>query len=109
MVGCPFDIIVHVDNVGGTPKQARAGWTRVYWRRGGFGEELLPVTPGTSAGYAFDEVAIRIVPSRSGTYYYSVQIEDEQGRRSNVLAGKMWIPARWRESCGESNSPGGSS
>jgi hypothetical protein len=111
MVGCPFDIIVHLDSVRGTLTRARAAWTRVYGRSGSLGEVLLLVEPGTSVGYASDELAVRIVPERSGNYHYYVQFEDEQGRRSNILVGEMWIPKRWRESasCPGSNSSGGSS
>jgi len=102
---------MHVDSASGTLTRVRAAWMRVHGRIGSFGEVLLPIEPGTSVGYASDEVTVRIVPQRSGNYHYHVQIEDEQGRRSNILVGEMLIPLRWREStsCPGSSSSGRSS
>ena len=97
-VGCPFDIVVQVDTVHGTPTQMRAAWTRAYGRRGSLGEAVLPVESGSCARDADTDVTVRIVPQQSGVYYYRVQIEDEQGRRSNVLDGTRHVPRQWFES-----------
>src|SRR5262249_44813027 len=76
--GCPFDIVVQVDTVHGTPTQMRAAWTRAYGRRGCLGEAVLPLESG-------------------------VQIEDEQGWRSNVLDGTRHIsPQLVKSTCRDS-------
>src|SRR5262245_8950979 len=111
MVGCPVDITVDVERVKGTPTRARTAWTRAYGRRGSLGVVVLPVRSAKPAGAAPDEVTVRVVPERSGTYYYHLQLEDEEGRRSNVLSGAIWISPLWNESraCGGSDLPRGSS
>jgi len=61
------------------------------WAQGSLGEAVLPVESGSGARDADTDVTVRIVPQQSGIYYYHVQIEDEQGRRSNVLDGTRHV------------------
>src|SRR5262249_39091240 len=67
------------------------------WAQGSLGEAVLPVESCCARG-ADTDVTVRIVPQQSGIYYYHVQIEDEQGRRSNVLDGTRHIPPQWFKS-----------
>jgi hypothetical protein len=75
----------------------RTGGTRTYERMTSQGEVVLPVRSTKPAGSAASEVTVRVVPGRSGAYYYHVQIEAEEGLRSNVLSGVICIsrPGRW--------------
>ncbi len=104
IAGCQIDLTIHVDSVNGTPTRLQAAWTRTHGRRGSLGEVVMPLEPGTSVGSSSD-VTVRFVPQRSGAYRYYVQVEDDQGRRSNVLKGQVSIVPRWREVPCEQTKP----
>ena len=109
MAGCPVDIIVQVDSVRGIAALARTDWTHSRGRSGSSGAVVLPLHAVTSVDSIPHDVTVRVVPERSGTYYYYVQIEDDAGRRSNVLHGKISVSPRWSQSPCTGSRPLGAS
>jgi hypothetical protein len=99
-VGCAISLTIRFEDPAADVVVAKAHWrleqssTMV-----GSRNVTLPIKPDRLAGRRSGEATAEIRPDRPGTYWYSVQLEDIEGNRSNVLQETIsvdgWLP--WEE------------
>jgi hypothetical protein len=94
VAGCPMSVKVHVDGATAALVLIRTGWRQSYGRSASHGEFTLPLEPD-EASDAGGDLTIPFVPERPGRYQYRLQVEDQRGRRSNVLTEQFRVPLRW--------------
>ena len=90
-----MSVEVHVDGATAALMLIRTGWRQSYGRSASHGEFTLPLEPVDEASHAGGDLTIPFVPERSGRYQYRLQVEDQEGRRSNVLTEQFRVPRRW--------------
>ena len=71
--------------------RASAGW--VFTRRSRIVDAGYLVFPLKREQIVEDVAVMTMLPERSGTYWYSIQLDDLTGRTSNVLEGSMVVYA----------------
>ena len=88
LAGCPVSIRVHLDVGAEEAMRAGVAWVRLSRRLSRSEYHVLPVQLAPSG-----DVVAQLVPQHSGAYSYRVQVEDQQGRWSNVLGGRVAVGA----------------
>jgi hypothetical protein len=88
LAGCPVSIRVHLDVGAEEAMRAGVAWVRLSRRLSRSEYHVLPVQLAPSG-----DVVAQLVPQHSGAYSSRVQVEDQQGRWSNVLGGRVAVGA----------------
>jgi hypothetical protein len=92
-MGCPVTVRFHLEAPRAPVTRAFAESTRVRGRGRETRLAELAVDPAAVAGKSAGDVAVPVGFASPGKYWYSVQVEDEGGRRSNVLRGRIVVEA----------------
>jgi hypothetical protein len=97
--GCPARLTIRFEDPQADVVLAKAQWmqeqsNRIVRRR----TVALPFKPEQLAGKQSGEATAEIRPDQPGTYSYSVQVEDTEGNKSNVLQTVIEVDG-WRRGC----------
>lgn len=96
--GCPVILRFHVDSARNERAPRVTAWILMARRDGrGARGSLRPKGSGLLTPRASGEATLSLTPRDPGWYRYYVQVEDEAGRRSNVLDAGIVIEQRFRQ------------
>ena len=103
--GCPFRIILEFEDPHRDVVHARAHWAHEMGsRRHDEGLINLPIAQPALAGKLIGRAEAVLTVYHPGRYWYSVQVEDAAGRKSNVLDEWVFVdpqPASGPLTCAE--------
>lgn len=94
--GCPVTMRFRFEDLHGDIVHAHAYWRVKHSSPGTISHYLLlPIDAAVFAGQTSGEASVQLNPTQYGTTWYSIQVEDAAGRKSNVLDVPILVSAPW--------------
>lgn len=110
--GCSVTLRIDFEDPGGDVVRAVTRWrARTTVQRYHERTEVLPIAASTLAGKTTGRTEVVIVPPHAGSWLYRVQLQDAQGRMSNIVethVDVVMLPI-WRRAQCETSSDGSTS